>query len=164
VIHCHFFDAGVTSGCKLGEAMLDCTSSCVFFVLIAFMSLIFYLFVDWLYHRSTIAGGPANRWVLITGCDTGFGNAAAKRLDSIGCRVIAGCLTAEGQSALRQQCSSRLVPVLMDITSEESVQTAFKTVSNQIGSGEGKSPSKRCHSYSFYSNGMFTYFIMSVQI
>ncbi len=101
------------------------------------LSVTIYLFVDWLLRRSVIKGGPTNRWVLITGCDTGLGNAAAKRLDSIGCRVIAGCLTPEGQSSLRQQCSSRCVPLLLDITSDESVKNAFKTVSDLIGPDEG---------------------------
>lgn len=88
-------------------------------------------------HRSSVIGGAAGRWVLITGCDTGFGNQAAKQLDLIGCRVIAGCLSTEGCSTLSKTCSSRLVPVLMDITNEESVQQAFQTVSGLLGPEHG---------------------------
>ena len=34
---------------------------------------------------------PEGRAVFITGCDTGFGNLLARRLDSYGFTVLAGC-------------------------------------------------------------------------
>ncbi|ESO97670.1 hypothetical protein LOTGIDRAFT_103463, partial [Lottia gigantea] len=44
-------------------------------------------------------------------CDSGFGHALAKKLDSIGMRVYAGCLIKDGPGAieLRNNCSERLV-------------------------------------------------------
>jgi short chain dehydrogenase len=105
-------------------------------LLIVFL-LLLYLFCDWLLYKSKVVGGAVDRWVLITGCDTGFGHQAAKQLDSVGCRVIAACLSHEGCSTLSKTCSSRLVPVMMDVTNEESVQQAFQTVSGLFGPGQG---------------------------
>ena len=46
---------------------------------------------------------------LITGCDSGFGNALVKKLDSIGMNVFAGCLDKDGVGAigLKNSCSDR---------------------------------------------------------
>ncbi|XP_078689227.1 D-beta-hydroxybutyrate dehydrogenase, mitochondrial-like [Branchiostoma floridae x Branchiostoma belcheri] len=56
--------------------------------------------------------------VFITGCDSGFGFLLAKRLDSLGFTVFAGCLLAdsggEGAKKLRAECSSRLSTVQPD--------------------------------------------------
>ncbi|CAH1253105.1 HSD17B6 [Branchiostoma lanceolatum] len=72
--------------------------------------------------------------VLITGCDTGFGNLLARRLDQLGLRVFAGCLTEAGVAELRQSCSERLQPIQMDITNSDSVQDAFRAVKEFVGS------------------------------
>ena len=47
--------------------------------------------------------------LLITGCDSGFGNALVKKLDSIGMNVFAGCLDKDGVGAigLKNSCSDR---------------------------------------------------------
>jgi hypothetical protein len=41
------------------------------------------------------------------GCDSGFGHALAKKLDSIGMKVFAGCLESDGPGAieLKNSCS-----------------------------------------------------------
>lgn len=49
------------------------------------------------------------RSVMITGCDTGFGNILAKDLDSLGIKVFAGCLTEKGIQDLKAKCSENLV-------------------------------------------------------
>ncbi|CAH1251480.1 HSD17B6 [Branchiostoma lanceolatum] len=74
--------------------------------------------------------------VLITGCDTGFGNLLARRLDQLGLRVFAGCLTEAGVAELRQSCSERLQPIQLDVSSSDSVQQAFLAVKNSVG-GKG---------------------------
>ncbi|XP_035672225.1 retinol dehydrogenase 7-like [Branchiostoma floridae] len=75
-----------------------------------------------------------DKTVLITGCDTGFGNLLARRLDQLGLRVFAGCLTEAGVAELRQSCSERLQPIRMDVTSSDSVKTAFRVVEKAVGS------------------------------
>lgn len=53
--------------------------------------------------------GYREKCVMITGCDSGFGNELAKRLDRLGLRVIAGCYTEQGIQELHNACSGRSV-------------------------------------------------------
>ncbi|MEE6471630.1 hypothetical protein FKM82_009321 [Ascaphus truei] len=49
------------------------------------------------WHRQRqILQNLSDKYVLITGCDTGFGNLLAKQLDRRGLRVLAACLTEKG--------------------------------------------------------------------
>ncbi|XP_038075908.1 D-beta-hydroxybutyrate dehydrogenase, mitochondrial-like [Patiria miniata] len=68
--------------------------------------------------------------VLITGCDTGMGNALARRLDGLGFRVFAGCLSEHGEGAagLRQGCSEKLTVIQLDVTSDKEVKEAVSLV------------------------------------
>uniref|UniRef100_A0A3P9B8U4 Retinol dehydrogenase 5 (11-cis/9-cis) n=1 Tax=Maylandia zebra TaxID=106582 RepID=A0A3P9B8U4_9CICH len=43
-----------------------------------------------------------NKYVFVTGCDTGFGNLLCKKLDRKGFRVLAGCLTEKGADDLKE--------------------------------------------------------------
>ena len=69
-----------------------------------------------------------NKYVFITGCDTGFGNLCAKRLDSLGCHVIASCLTEDGENELKASCSGNLKTIQLDVTKHDSVVKAFEFV------------------------------------
>ncbi|XP_078579916.1 retinol dehydrogenase 16-like [Branchiostoma floridae x Branchiostoma japonicum] len=92
-----------------------------------------YLVVTWWLERGRLSQ-LTDKTVLITGCDTGFGNLLAKRLDQLGLRVFAGCLTEAGVAELRQSCSERLQPIRMDVSSSDSVQDAFRVVKEAVGS------------------------------
>ena len=48
-------------------------------------------------------------FVLVAGCDSGFGHALVQKLDSIGMKVFAGFLVKDGLGAieLRNKCSDR---------------------------------------------------------
>ncbi|GMR40930.1 hypothetical protein PMAYCL1PPCAC_11125, partial [Pristionchus mayeri] len=81
--------------------------------------------------------GAAGRWVLISGCDSGFGRLTALRLIEQGVNVFAGCFTKEGRSSLEEQasdlrCSSRLHTLRLDITSDESVSEAYALVKKTL--------------------------------
>ena len=78
-----------------------------------------------------------SRYILLTGCDTGFGNAIAKRLDALGCHVIAACLTESGETELRKSCSNKLHTIHMDVSSAESIQKAYDQVTKLIPDGKG---------------------------
>ena len=77
------------------------------------------------------------RYVLITGCDSGFGNLIAKKLDQRGCNVFAACLTEKGADALRAESSDRLKTVIMDVTKTESIKSAYEVVKRAIPKDEG---------------------------
>ncbi|GFT61035.1 estradiol 17-beta-dehydrogenase 2 [Nephila pilipes] len=81
---------------------------------------------------------PDNKAVLITGCDSGFGNALAKQLDSSGFHVFASCLDPSGSGAddLKKSCSKRLQILEMDVTKDDSVKQAVQFVKNNLGTSE----------------------------
>ena len=82
-------------------------------------------------------GNYPGRYILVTGCDTGFGEKLARRLDSLGCHVFAGCLTEAGEVALRKVSSPRLVPVPLDVARPESVRAALELVKAKLPPGKG---------------------------
>ncbi|XP_068182642.1 11-beta-hydroxysteroid dehydrogenase type 2 [Antennarius striatus] len=73
--------------------------------------------------------------VLITGCDSGFGNATAKHLDSLGFEVFATVLDLSGDGArmLQRTCSSRLTLLQVDITQPQQVQQALLDTKAKLG-------------------------------
>nr|XP_025975044.1 retinol dehydrogenase 7-like isoform X2 [Dromaius novaehollandiae] len=75
----------------------------------------------------------AEKYVLITGCDSGFGNLLARQLDARGLRVLAACLTEPGAAQLRAAASSRLQTLLLDVTSSESIAAAAAWVEGRVG-------------------------------
>ena len=72
---------------------------------------------------------------LPTGCDSGFGNDLARRLDKEGYHVFAGCLALEreGARALKAATSDRLKLVSIDVTDDFQVSQAVSFVKENIG-------------------------------
>ena len=79
-----------------------------------------------------------SRYILVTGCDTGFGNAIVKRLDALGCHMIATCLTESGETELRKSCSQRLHTIHMDVSNSESVKKGYEEVTKILPPGKGE--------------------------
>ncbi len=80
-----------------------------------------------------------SRYILITGCDSGFGNAAAQKLDSLGCNVIATCFTEKGETELMKCCSTKLHALHLDVSCDKSVQKLYEEVTkNILPSGKGR--------------------------
>ncbi|XP_078612637.1 D-beta-hydroxybutyrate dehydrogenase, mitochondrial-like [Branchiostoma floridae x Branchiostoma japonicum] len=96
-----------------------------------------YCVVLYLAPKSRVSG--KGKAVFITGCDSGFGFGLAKRLDSLGFTVFAGCLLAdsggEGSKKLRAECSSRLSTVQIDVTDDGQVQAAVQQVKDRLPTG-----------------------------
>ena len=88
--------------------------------------------------RTLRIGRLCDRYVMITGCDTGFGNLVARRLDREGCRVFAGCLTEKAETELRKLCSSRLKTFSLDVTSHDSILRGREFVKQYLPAGRGK--------------------------
>ncbi|KAM4044621.1 retinol dehydrogenase 16-like isoform 2-T3 [Anomaloglossus baeobatrachus] len=94
-------------------------------LLFALLSLIF------LYRRyrySLILENLTDKYVFITGCDSGFGNLLAKQLDKRGMKVLAACLTNKGAEELKKETSTRLQTILLDVTDSQSVSAAAEWV------------------------------------
>uniref|UniRef100_A0A674GBD1 Retinol dehydrogenase 16 n=1 Tax=Taeniopygia guttata TaxID=59729 RepID=A0A674GBD1_TAEGU len=75
----------------------------------------------------------SEKHVLITGCDSGFGNRLARQLDARGLRVLAACLTHTGAEQLRAATSDRLQTVLLDVTSSKSIADVTAWVRERVG-------------------------------
>ncbi|XP_020726566.2 retinol dehydrogenase 16-like [Odocoileus virginianus] len=92
---------------------------------------LFYL-LRWYLERQVLSH-LQDKFVFITGCDSGFGNKLARQLDLRGLRVLAGCLTEQGAEQLRNQTSGRLQTVILDVTKTESVAAASEWVKERVG-------------------------------
>jgi len=80
----------------------------------------------------------SDKYVLITGCDSGFGYRFAKRLDVLGFHVFAACLTEKGKSDLKSTCSKNVVPFIMDVTRDESIEQGRQEVTKQLPGDKGR--------------------------
>ncbi|KFO24554.1 Retinol dehydrogenase 7 [Fukomys damarensis] len=80
-----------------------------------------------------VVSNPQDKYVLFTGCDSGFGNLLARQLDTRGLRVLAVCLTEKGAEQLRKQTSARLETVILDVTQTESIAAAAHWVKERLG-------------------------------
>lgn len=78
------------------------------------------------YRQSQILENLSDKYVFITGCDTGFGRQLAKQLDKRGMKVLAACLTEAGAKELKKETSSRLQSVILNVADSQSVSAATK--------------------------------------
>ncbi|XP_075334636.1 retinol dehydrogenase 1 [Odontesthes bonariensis] len=89
--------------------------------------------VRWYIRDSYRVDGFSQKHVLITGCDSGFGNLLARQLDRKGFHVIAACLTEKGAADLAKAASPRLKTFLLNVTDSASVRSAVEFVSREVG-------------------------------
>lgn len=85
------------------------------------------------FKESKRVDNKGDKYVYITGCDSGFGNTLAKYLDKLGFRVIAGCYTEKGEDELKKSCSDRLTAVSLDVTNSESVSRVAASIKSLVG-------------------------------
>ncbi|CAM4795156.1 unnamed protein product [Rotaria magnacalcarata] len=71
---------------------------------------------------------PRSKYVLISGCDSGFGNALAIEFDKQGFNVFAGIYSADSKSVVTEQLSSRATIFLLDITRQEDIDSAYEMI------------------------------------
>ena len=74
-----------------------------------------------------------DRAVVITGASTGIGAACARHLDRLGFTVFAGVRKPEDGARLQQSGSDRLIPILLDVTDQPSIQRSIEIVSERVG-------------------------------
>lgn len=81
--------------------------------------------------------GLSSKYVLVTGCDSGFGNLLVKRLDSLGINVFAMCYTMKGITDFQEMNSKCIMPLKLDVTNQDSVDQAFKEVQLRLPFDKG---------------------------
>ncbi|GAB1295677.1 RDH16 family member 1 [Apodemus speciosus] len=86
-----------------------------------------------LFRERQVVSHLQDKYVFITGCDSGFGNLLARQLDRRGMRVLAACLMEEGAEQLRSKTSDRLETVILDVTKTESIVSATQWVKERVG-------------------------------
>uniref|UniRef100_A0A3Q0SSA4 Dehydrogenase/reductase (SDR family) member 9 n=1 Tax=Amphilophus citrinellus TaxID=61819 RepID=A0A3Q0SSA4_AMPCI len=85
------------------------------------------------YRETKRVSNKEDKYVYITGCDSGFGNLLARRLDKLGFRVIAGCYTGKGEDELKKVSSNRLTTIHLDVTDSESVSKGAAFIKTLVG-------------------------------
>ncbi|KAL6075770.1 hypothetical protein STEG23_026508 [Scotinomys teguina] len=86
-----------------------------------------------LFRERQVVSHLHDKYVFITGCDSGFGNLLARQLDRRGMRVLAACLTENGAEELKRKTSDRLETVILDVTKTESIVAATEWVKERVG-------------------------------
>lgn len=111
---------------KLREMLCQPAPCCA--LLLAFLAA-----VCWLVSDSRRVDDFDRKHVLITGCDSGFGNLLARQLDRRGFHVLAACLTEKGATDLSASTSPRMRSLLLDVTDSCSISRAVQFVSGEVG-------------------------------
>uniref|UniRef100_A0A4W4EW04 Retinol dehydrogenase 5 (11-cis/9-cis) n=1 Tax=Electrophorus electricus TaxID=8005 RepID=A0A4W4EW04_ELEEL len=73
------------------------------------------------------------KYVFVTGCDSGFGHLLCRKLDKHGFRVLAGCLTETGADDLKRVTGPYLKTCILDVTSTASIQKALEWTQEEVG-------------------------------
>ena len=71
---------------------------------------------------------PKEKYVLISGCDSGFGHGLAIELDQKGFHVLAGVFTPESVTSVQKELSPKATVFRLDITKQEDIDTAYDLV------------------------------------
>ncbi|CAF1406592.1 unnamed protein product [Adineta ricciae] len=74
---------------------------------------------------------PKGKYVLISGCDTGFGNQLALELDKKGFNVLAGVYSTDNVTSFKDKLSSRATVFRLDITKQEDIDAALELVQSK---------------------------------
>ncbi|XP_025093905.1 17-beta-hydroxysteroid dehydrogenase type 6-like isoform X1 [Pomacea canaliculata] len=109
---------------------------CIFVAQLFLALVLIYQLVTWLRSRLRV-GDYDKKHVLVTGCDNGFGYLVAKRLDVLGFRVFAACLTSQAAEKLQAETSSRVTTLVLDVTDEKSISAARDFVAARLPEGQG---------------------------
>uniref|UniRef100_A0A8C9SI71 Retinol dehydrogenase 7-like n=1 Tax=Scleropages formosus TaxID=113540 RepID=A0A8C9SI71_SCLFO len=92
-----------------------------------------YILIRSLVREALKIDGVRDKCVLVTGCDSGFGNHVARQLDRRGFQVIATCMTEKGCSDLEAAASPNLRTVLLNLTDGASLDRVVELVRSVTG-------------------------------
>jgi len=74
-----------------------------------------------------------NRAVLVTGASSGMGKACALRLSEAGFTVFAAVRKERDAQELRESGSPRLIPIILDVTKDQTISEAFGKIRDAVG-------------------------------
>ncbi|CAF2831135.1 unnamed protein product [Rotaria sp. Silwood2] len=98
-------------------------------MIIISLILIFYVLYRIFFLPSNIH--TQGKYVLISGCDTGFGHELAIKLDKQGFNVLAGVYIRDNVIFLKDKLSSKATVFHLDITKQKDIDAAFKLVNEK---------------------------------
>ncbi|CAF3774177.1 unnamed protein product [Adineta steineri] len=98
----------------------------VFIIVLVLFAYVAYRLYQHFYPAPNI--DPRGKYVLISGCDSGFGNSVAIDLDKQGFNVFAGIYSADSRAALADQLSSRANIFILDVTQQRDIDAAYEMV------------------------------------
>ena len=73
--------------------------------------------------------------IVVTGASTGIGRACALRFAELGYRSLAGVRKPSDGQALKVDSAGKIEPILLDVTSAQSIEGALKEVGDQLLAG-----------------------------
>src|SRR5690349_14986385 len=98
------------------------------FVIISLILLLFFIYRLYKYFFPSLSINPQGKYVLITGCGSGFGHALAIELDKQGFNVFAGVHNEHSESLLRNYLSKRSIVFVLDITKQKDIDAAYNLI------------------------------------
>ncbi|CAF3406565.1 unnamed protein product [Rotaria sp. Silwood2] len=104
------------------------TTACLFICLALILYIAYRLYLHFCPPRNI---NPCGKYVLISGCDTGFGHALAIELDKQGFNVLAGIYNIDNKHSLTNELSSRAVVFRLDITRQEEIDAAYDMIKDK---------------------------------
>ncbi|CAF2831115.1 unnamed protein product [Rotaria sp. Silwood2] len=98
----------------------------ILLIILALILDLFYRIYRYIFPHPNI--DPTGKYVLISGCDTGFGHELAIELDKQGFNVLAGVFVPDNVITLKDKLSSKATVFRLDITKQEDIDDVFKLV------------------------------------
>ncbi|CAF1306120.1 unnamed protein product [Adineta steineri] len=99
--------------------------------IVGFVILLWIIYRVYQYYFPTPNIDPNGKYVLISGCDTGFGYQLAIELDHKGFHVLAGVYLQDNIISLQNKLSFNATVFQLDITNQNSIDTAFDIVTKK---------------------------------
>jgi NAD(P)-dependent dehydrogenase (short-subunit alcohol dehydrogenase family) len=103
----------------------------MFLTTIGFLIILYVFYRSYRYFFPTPNINPNGKYVLVSGCDTGFGHGLAIELDKQGFNVLAGVLVPDNVTSLKNKLSSKATVFRLDITKQEDIDAAYDLVKDK---------------------------------
>ncbi|CAF4808158.1 unnamed protein product, partial [Rotaria sp. Silwood2] len=98
------------------------------YLLIGFLVILYIFYRLYQHFFPTPNINPNGKYVLISGCDTGFGHGLAIELDKQGFNVLAGVFVPDNVTSLKEKLSKKATVFRLDITKQEDIDAALELV------------------------------------